>query len=32
VEPFSGEIPKIILQSIDELCERSRASSRNRAG
>jgi len=31
-EPFNGDIPKIILQSIDELSERSGVVSRNRAG
>jgi hypothetical protein len=31
VEPFNGNIPKIILQSIDELCERSGVVSHDRA-
>jgi hypothetical protein len=30
VEPFKSDIPKVILQSIDELCERSGIFSRNR--
>jgi hypothetical protein len=32
VEPFNGDVPKIILQSIDELYDRSGVISRNRAG
>jgi hypothetical protein len=32
VEPFNGDIPKIVLQSVDELCEKSGVVSRNRAG
>lgn len=32
VEPFNSDIPKIIIQSIDELCERSEVVGRNRAG